>query len=105
VELIADKQGEDVLLLDIRDVSILTDYFVIASALSERQTKAIQDDVKQEIKQAFDVRPLRVEGEPASGWVLMDYGGVIVHLFAPDVRAYYNLEELWQDGRIVLRML
>ena len=83
----------------------MTDYFVIASALSKRQTKAILDDVKQEIKQAFDVRPLRVEGESDSGWVLMDYGDVVVHLFAPEVRAYYDLEELWQDGRVVVRML
>ncbi len=105
VELIAEKQGEDVLLLDIRNVSILTDYFVIASALSARQTKAMMADIKQDVKQTLDVRPLLVEGEPSSGWVLMDYGDVVVHLFAPDVRAYYNLEELWQDGRIVVRML
>jgi len=105
VERIAEKQGEDILLLDIRDVSILADYFVIASALSERQTKAILDDVKLDTKQTLDVQPLQVEGEPASGWVLMDYGDVVVHLFAPEVRAYYNLEELWEDGRIVVRML
>jgi ribosome-associated protein len=105
VERIADKQGEDIVLLDIRDVSILADYFIIGSAVSERQTKAILDDIKQETKQAFEVRPLHVEGEPASGWVLMDYGDVVVHLFAPEVRAYYNLEELWEDGRIVVRML
>lgn len=105
MQVIADKQGEDVLLLDIRDVSILADYFVIGSALSERQTKAIVDDIKQKTKQAFDLRPLHVEGESASGWVLMDYGDVVVHLFTPDVRAYYDLEELWQEGRIVVRML
>ena len=105
VEVIADKKGEDVLLLDIRDVSILADYFVIGSSTSERQAKAIIENIKQEMKQAFDVRPLHIEGEPATGWILMDYGGVVVHLFAPDVRAYYDLEGLWRDGRIVVRLL
>jgi len=105
VEVIADKKGEDVLLLDIRDVSILADYFVIGSATSERQAKAIIEGIKQETKQTFDVRPLHVEGESAAGWILVDYGGVVVHLFAPEVRAYYALERLWRDGRIVVRML
>ncbi|MEA3339337.1 MAG: ribosome silencing factor, partial [Chloroflexota bacterium] len=104
-EAIADKKGEDILILDIRDISILADYFVIGSTTSRRQTKAIVEGVKQEIKQVFDVRPMHVEGEPASGWVLMDYGDVVVHLFAEEVRAYYDLEGLWQDGRVVVRML
>jgi len=105
VEVIADKQGEDVLLLDIRDVSILADYFVIGSATSDRQAKAIVDGIKQEAKEAFDVRPLHVDGEAATGWILMDYGGVVVHLFTPEVRAYYDLEGLWRAGRVVVRML
>jgi len=103
--MIADKKGEDVLLLDIRDISILADYFVIGSAISERQAKAITKDIKQGMKQTFNVRPLHVEGEAASGWILMDYGSVIVHLFTPETRAYYDLEGLWRDGRIVVRML
>jgi ribosome-associated protein len=105
VEIIADKKGEDALLLDIRDISILADYFVISSVTSERQAKAVIEDIKQEVKQAFDVRALNVEGQPSSGWVLMDYGAVIVHLFTPEMRAYYDLEGLWRDGRVVLRML
>jgi ribosome-associated protein len=105
VQLIADKKGEDILLLDIRDVSILADYFVIGTAASERQAKAIVDSIKQEVKQAYDARPLNVEGEAGTGWILMDYGGIVVHLFSQDTRAYYNLEELWQAGRTVVRML
>lgn len=105
MEVIADKKGEDLLLLDIRDISILADYFVIGSTTSERQARAIIEDIKQETKQAFDVRPLNVEGEAATGWVLMDYGGVVVHLFTPEMRAYYDLEELWRAGRVVVRML
>jgi ribosome-associated protein len=105
VEVVADKKGEDVLLLDIREVSILADYFVIGSATSERQAKAIVEGIKQEAKQDFDARPLHVDGEAATGWILMDYGGVVVHLFTPDVRAYYDLEGLWRAGRVVVRML
>jgi ribosome-associated protein len=105
VEMITDRKGEDVLLLDIRDISILADYFVIGSAASERQAKAIVEGIKRETKQAFDVRPLHTEGESATGWVLMDYGSVVVHLFTPEVRAYYDLEGLWRNGRVVVRML
>jgi len=105
VEMIADKKGEDVLLLDIRGVSILADYFVIGSTTSERQAKATVEGIKRETRQAFDVRPLHIEGEAATGWVLMDYGSVVVHLFTPEMRAYYDLEGLWRDGRIVVRML
>jgi len=105
VEAIADTKGEDILLLDIQEVSILADYFVIGSATSERQAKAIVDAVKEETKQAFEVGPLHIEGEPATGWILMDYGSVVVHLFTPEVRSYYNLEELWREGRTVVRML
>ncbi len=105
MEVIANKKGENVLLLDIRDISILADYFVIGSVSSNRQAKAIIEDIKQDTKQLFGVRPLHIEGEAASGWVLMDYGGVIVHLFTPEMRAYYDLERLWRDGRVVVRML
>jgi ribosome-associated protein len=105
VEVIADKKGEDVLLLDIQDISILADYFVIGSTTSRRQAKAILEDVKQEAKQAFNIRPLHIEGKATTGWVLMDYGSVVVHLFTPEMRAYYNLEGLWRDGRVVVRML
>ena len=105
MEVIADKKGENLLLLDIRDISILADYFVIGSTTSERQARAIIEDIKQETKQAFDVRPLNIEGEAATGWVLMDYGGVVVHLFTPEMRAYYDLEGLWRAGRVVVRML
>ena len=105
MEMIADKKGEDVLLLDIREISILADFFVIGTTASERQARAVLDDIRQGAKQALGVLPLRVEGEPASGWVLMDYGDVVVHLFSPEVRTYYNLEELWKEGRVLVRML
>jgi ribosome-associated protein len=105
VEVIADKRGDDILLLDIREVSILADYFVIGSAVSKRQTKAMLEGIIQATKEDFDTRPWRVEGEPESGWILMDYGDVVVHLFAPEARDYYDLEGFWKDARVVVRML
>jgi ribosome-associated protein len=105
VDAIADQKGENVLLLDIGDISILADYFVIASTTSERQARAIVDDVREKVKQDTDARLLHVEGEPGTGWILMDYGDVVIHLFSEEMRAYYDLEGLWQEGRVVVRML
>ncbi len=105
MDVIADKQGEDILLLDIREVSILADYFVIGSAVSKRQTNAIVDGIVDEAKADLGVKPWRVEGEADSGWVLMDYGDVVVHLFAPEAREYYDLEGFWEDARVMVRML
>ena len=93
------------MLLDIREISVLADYFVIGSTVSERQARAIIEGVATETRQALDMRPLHVEGEVTNGWVLMDYGSVVVHLFASGARAYYDLEGLWRAGRTVVRLL
>jgi ribosome-associated protein len=105
VDIIADQKGENVLLLDIRDISILADYFVIASTTSDRQAKAILDDVREKVKQDTDARLLHVEGEASTGWVLIDYGDVVVHIFSQEMRDYYDLDGLWHEGRVVVRML
>lgn len=91
------------MLLDIRDVASFADYFVIASAETERQTQAILEAV-DDAMQADGVKPLGREGEPGSGWVLLDYGDVIVHLFAPAEREYYDLEGLWHAATPVVRI-
>ncbi|HIC93281.1 MAG TPA: ribosome silencing factor [Anaerolineae bacterium] len=104
IDAIAEKKGSDILLLDIRPVSLLADYFVICSGETERQIKAILDEVLERTKRA-KVLPLHIEGEPPSGWVLMDYGSVIVHIFAPAERDYYRLEELWSDAPVVVKVL
>jgi ribosome-associated protein len=100
-----DRQAEDVVLLDIQQVSILADYFVIGTVTSERQARAVVDGVRQDLKQSFDVRPTHVEGEPEGGWILMDYGSVVIHLFSAETRRYYDLEGFWRNARVVLRML
>jgi ribosome-associated protein len=99
-----ERLGEDVLLLDIRPVSMIADYFVIGSGTSERQVEAIQQHILRELK-GQKIRPMHLEGTGASGWVLMDYGSVIVHILLPVTRQYYGLEQLWKDAKTVLRML
>ena len=102
--MIADKKGSDIVLLDIRRVSLLTDYFVICSGASERQVRAIADEILEKMKKETGVIPLNVEGVPSSGWVLVDYGGVVVHIFAPSLREYYSLEKLWSEATMVVRV-
>lgn len=104
VDTISAKMGADILLLDMQEVTLITDYFLIATANSERQIGALADDIVAQTKREFDTAPLGVEGTPAGGWVLVDYGGVVVHLFSEEQRAYYQLEELWSKARILLRI-
>lgn len=99
-----EKKGEDILLLDIHELTLLTDYFVLCSGTSDRQLQALESGIREEMEKRLNISPLYVEGEPSSGWVLMDYGSVIVHIFAPQVRSYYNLEALWRRGRVVVRI-
>lgn len=103
IDLLDDKQAVDILLLDISEVSPFADYFVIASVTSERQSQALVDTLLEELR-PHKVRPLYIEGERTSGWQLIDFGEVIVHLFSTEQRAYYRLEDLWQKARVVVRM-
>ncbi len=104
VDLIADKKGENIVLTDLRDVSLLADFFVICEAPSDRQINAITDYVREEVKLKTGLMPLRVEGRGESGWVLMDYSDVLVHIFDPDIRSYYDLESLWREATVLVRM-
>lgn len=103
VDLIVEKKGSDVTLLDISPISVIADYFVICSGTSERQVQAIVEEVVDRVK-ADNIRPLHVEGMPSSGWMLIDYGSVIVHIFAPATREYYQLEKLWSKAKTVVKI-
>ncbi len=104
VDLATDKKGEDIVLMDMRQVSPVTDYFVIVSATSDRQLKAIIEHVAEEVKKHHDIRPWHIEGNAVNGWVLMDYGNVVVHGFLPDRRAYYDLEGLWREAPVMVHI-
>ena len=97
-------QAEDILLLDIRNAASFADYFVVATAGSDRQLKAILDEIDQRLGKGERLTPMGREGEPASGWVLLDYGDVIVHVFGPEERAFYDLESLWHTAVPVVRI-
>jgi len=103
VDLLADRQAEDVLLLDISKVASFADFFVIASAVNPRHMSALVDTLDRDLGKD-GVSPLRREGSPDSGWILLDFSEVVVHLFAPEQRAYYDLERLWSRGVEVVRI-
>ncbi len=95
---IADEmRARDVVVLDVSDVLGLTDYFVIASGTSRRQLKAMSEEVVKVLKRN-GVQRLFLSGQEESGWVLIDFGEVVVHLFSADARGYYTLESLWEDA-------
>jgi ribosome-associated protein len=104
VEIASDKLATDIVLLDIRPIATVADYFVVASTASERQMQAVVRDLEQTLRNDDGVRPLRVEGQATSGWVLIDYGDVVVHLFSVEQRGFYRLEELWAAAVPLVRM-
>ena len=97
-EIASDKVAQDIRVFDLREIVSYTDYFVICSGGTERQTKAIHDAIYQELKDVHGLLPRRVEGLTESRWILMDYLDVIVHIFTPDAREYYRLEQLWGEA-------
>ena len=90
-------------MLDIHGISDFTDYFVICSGTSERMLEALADDVIRQMRNQNQIRG-RIEGLPQDGWILVDYGGVILHLFSHTRRDYYRLEDLWGEGKILLHL-
>ena len=100
VKAIDSKKGRDVKALFIRDISTVADYFVICTANSATQIKAISDEIERLLELEGE-RPLRIEGKRDGGWVLVDYGVVVIHIFLSDMRQFYSLERLWGDAPVV----
>lgn len=94
-----DKKAEDIVVLDLRGISTFTDYFVICSASSEPQLKAISSSICEQLRERFARKPISEDGYPASQWIILDYGEVIVHLFRSEKREFYSLETLWSDAK------
>ena len=92
-----EKLAEDVVILDMRPECSFTDYFVIATGRNPRQTAAIWDEVHEKLKQDERLIPRTVDGTQEGSWILADYLDVVLHVFTPEARAYYRLEELWND--------
>lgn len=90
-----NRKAEDITILNVTEVSYLTDAFVIATGFSKAQVRAISDEVQEKVETEWQRRPLRVQGESEASWVVLDYGEVIVHIMLPAEREYYNLEAFW----------
>lgn len=93
-----DKKAKDIIALDVRNLTIICDYMVIATGRSATQVKALADEVDDQMAQ-MGLTPRRTEGAAEGRWVVMDYGDILVHIFHLEERAYYNLERLWEDGQ------
>ena len=96
----ADKKAAGLVLLDLREIVGYTDYFMICSGSTPRQTKAIHDGILEGMKRDYDLLPRRVEGANGAEWILMDYLDAVAHIFTPHARDYYRLEELWGEAPV-----
>lgn len=104
VDAIVDKKGVDILLLDIRDHAAFADYFLICNGENERQLRTLSEALATAAKESGAVTAVEQEGDPSSGWMLVDFGDLIVHLFSPEKRSYYRLEDIWNQGHVVLNI-
>jgi ribosome-associated protein len=104
VDVASDKKASDIVLLRTAEVTTMADYFVIASGRSDRQVQALSKAIVDELRDQ-GIKPLGIEGQSSARWVLLDYGSVIVHLFAPEEREYYGLERLWNTATQVVRLV
>jgi ribosome-associated protein len=98
-----EKKAEDIVLLDLRGISMFTDYFVICSGSSDRMLNSLLRTAKECIQTQLD-RKGDIQGIPSNGWIAVDFGDLVLHLFSPEQRNYYLLEELWVEGKILLRV-
>ena len=94
----ASKKGDDIVILDVGAVLVITDSFVITSAPNDRLVRTIAEEVERRIKESGGPAPLRIEGQREAEWVLLDYGDFVVHVFLEETRRFYDLERLWADA-------
>jgi ribosome-associated protein len=96
-----DKQAHDIVMLDLRDLTTISDYFVICTAESERQIRAVVSALDEELMKVGARQP-RIEGSPETGWVILDFSDIIVHVFSPEQREFYRLERLWKQAQPIV---
>jgi len=97
-ELADNKKAEDIAVLDVREISSITDYFIIATGTSEPHLRAISDEIMNKLRDEHGIRPRAVDGNMQTAWLVLDYFDVIVHVMRQDVREHYDLETLWGDA-------
>lgn len=94
----SDKKAEDIVVLDVAALLVITDYFVICTGRNDRQVKTIADEVEEQLRVEYGVKPIGREGVREARWVLLDFGDLVVHIFQPEERDFYRLERLWGDA-------
>ena len=99
VNFIMEKKGEDIVVLDLRDISSVSDFFIITTGNSSVHVKAICDEIREKMKKNNRTIPWHVEGYEAQKWILIDYVDIVVHIFDSDTRLYYSIEKLWEDAK------
>lgn len=100
IKALEDKKGNDIRVIDIQDVSIIADYFIIASGSNRNQVQTMADNVEEVLGRA-GYEPRQLEGYGTATWILMDYNDIIVHIFSEEDRLFYDLERIWRDGKSV----
>lgn len=95
-----EKKADDIHVLDIGEISVLADYFIIAGGENRNQIQAMVDNVEEKLAKAGH-HPKQIEGYNSAGWILMDYGDIIIHVFSKEDRLFYDLERIWRDGKVV----
>ncbi|MEG0614486.1 MAG: ribosome silencing factor [Oscillospiraceae bacterium] len=98
VEALDGKKAEDIQAIEIKDLTIIADYFIIANGTSSTQTKALADEVEFQLSEK-GIKPTRVQGYAGANWVILDYSDIVVHVFNKETRDFYSLERLWSDGK------
>ena len=101
VQILDNKKAREIKAVGIRDLSILADYFIVATGTSTTQVRALGNEVEFQLKNQYDIVPGHTEGYTSNQWVLLDYGHVILHVFGEETREFYDLERLWKDGEQV----
>lgn len=102
IDALEDKKAEDITILDISEISVLADYFVIADGNNRNQVQAMADNVEEALGRA-GYEPKQIEGYQTANWILMDYKDIIVHVFSKEDRGFYDLERIWRDGKPVTK--
>ncbi|MBF0464752.1 MAG: ribosome silencing factor [Nitrospirae bacterium] len=98
VEALSEKKGDDTVVLDLRGLTQIADYFVICTGSSVPHIRALSDGVESKLKES-KIKPLHIEGQRNNSWIILDYGDILVHIFNPETREYYELERFWLDAR------
>lgn len=103
VHALEEKKAENIVLLDLRGIAVFTDYFVLCSGTSDRMLRSLLKAGKEALQVEFDLKG-KIEGNPSNGWIAVDFGNLVLHIFSPDQRSFYNLEELWAEGKTLLHV-